>query len=182
MMVFDFGSVLKKYHDRNKILFDRESPCIAVLLSGLAKLDRKRAIMWSLDCVETTIDFYEANFGYDPRLNQAYESCKSWARGDIKMPVAKETILAVHGIAKETDNPVKIALAHAIGQALSCIHTSTHAPGLIFYELTGLVHKHGINDFEPYVSEKIQFYEERLDFWSSYDKIDQDKWAKFIKE
>lgn len=55
------------------------------------------------------------------------------------MPAARRAILAAHAAAKETADPVSIALCHAIGQACGTVHVETHAIGLAMYELTALV-------------------------------------------
>jgi hypothetical protein len=112
----------------------------------------------------------------------ALQLCESWARGIIKMPAAKIAILAVHAAAKELDDRVYIALAHAIGHAGATVHVETHALGLVFYELTAIVFDVGLEKCDLAVNEKINYYNERLLYWQeNIDHLDV-KWAKFLAD
>ena len=52
--------------------------------------------------------------------------------------------------------------------------------GLPFYELTAIVLKSGIDDFENPVSEKIDYYYSRLIYWKeNTDKLELN-WAGFL--
>jgi len=178
----DFSSVYKKIKNGNQILFDSKSLSINNLIVDMVKLDRKRTIMWSFDCVIATINFYEKLFGQNMIIRSAYETVASWAKGETKMPVAKQAILSVHRLASDSQDPVQIALVHAIGQALSCVHVQRHALSLIFYELTALVRLYGITDFKNQVNQKILFYQDRLDYRKNNKSIDSLRWAVFLNK
>ena len=101
-------------------------------------------------------------------------------RGEIKMPTAKRAILDSHAVAKIIDNNEYGALCHAIGHAGATVHVETHALRLPIYELTALVLKYGINNFQKPVGEKITYYINQLLYWQkNTDKLGMN-WADFL--
>jgi hypothetical protein len=110
----------------------------------------------------------------------AIDLCKNWAQGDVLMPIAKKALLEVHQIAKEINDPVDIALYHAIGQGCAVVHVETHAIGIAVYELTALVRKYGIYNFAEGVQNKINQYIE--DLYACEEEIESTeyKWANFL--
>lgn len=96
------------------------------------------------------------------------------------MPVAKRAILDSHAVAKEIDDNEYGALCHAIGHAGATVHVETHALGLPFYELTAIVLKCGKDNFRKPVSNKINYYYNRLLYWQeNTDRLELD-WAVFL--
>lgn len=176
-MLYD---VKEKYRRKNKILFTRETLCLQELLTMLREQNHRASVMWAFVCVDEIVEELLLKYPDERRILDAVNLCKAWARGDVKMPVAKRAILNVHGIAKEIDNPYDIALIHAIGQGCSAVHVETHAIGLAMYELTAIVLKYGIDNCEAEVSSKISKYIEQLKICEQQvDKGDQ-KWAPFL--
>lgn len=103
-----------------------------------------------------------------------------WSRGVIKMPEAKKAILSLHKMAKDLSDESDIAYARAVAHAISTIHVETHALGLVFYELSGIV-RANIND--NYVKEldiKIKYYYEKLQYWQEHQHSVNQTWAEFI--
>jgi hypothetical protein len=83
-------------------------------------------------------------------------------------------------VAKEINDSEYGALCHAIGHAGATVHVETHALGLPFYELTAIVLKYGKDNFSKPVSEKINYYYNRLLYWEeNTDKLGLD-WADFL--
>lgn len=64
-----------------------------------------------------------------------------WAKGQIKMPVARRAILELHALAKEINEEQLSLLCRAIAHACATVHTERHALGLPIYELTVMVSK-----------------------------------------
>lgn len=60
--------------------------------------------MWALDCATVTLEYFENKYPSEQRPKICLELCESWARGKIKMPVAKRAILNAHAVAKEIDD------------------------------------------------------------------------------
>jgi len=175
-----FLDVEIKYKKRNKILFSRDSECLQELI-GLIQLQKHRTlVMWALDCAKLPLEQFEIKYSDERRPRICLELCESWARGKIKMPIAKRAILDSHAVAKEIDDGEYGALCHAIGHAGATVHVETHAIGLPIYELTALVLKYGIDNFQRPVSEKIAYYNDRLLYWQK--NIDKQRldWATFL--
>lgn len=136
--------------------------------------------MWALDCAKLPLSQFESKYHGECRPRICLEFCESWARGKIKMPMAKRAILDSHAVAKEINDDEYGALCHAIGHAGATVHVETHAIGLPIYELTALVLKYGKDNFQKPVSEKITCYIDRLLYWQeSTDKLKLD-WANFL--
>lgn len=175
-----FSDVELKLKKRNKVLFSRESKCLHELIE-LIKLQRHRTlVMWALDCAKVPLVQFEEKYPNDMRPRTCLELCEKWARGKIKMPVAKRAILDSHAVAKEINDSVYEALCHAIGHAGATVHVETHAIGLPFYELTSIVLKHGKDNFQKPVSDKISYYIDRLLYWQDItDKLGLE-WASFL--
>ncbi|ERI91387.1 hypothetical protein HMPREF1982_03346 [Clostridiales bacterium oral taxon 876 str. F0540] len=177
MMFSDVEIKLKK---RNKILFSRDSECLQDLKKMIQLQNHRTLVMWALDCAEVTLEQFEAKYTDERRPRACLELCEDWARGRIKMPIAKKAILASHAVAKEIDDGEYGALCHAIGHAGATVHVETHALGLPFYELTAIVLKYGKDNFPKPVSEKINYYYDRLLYWKeNTDKLELD-WAGFL--
>jgi len=175
-----FSDVEIKYKKRNKILFSRDSECLQELI-GLIQLQKHRTlVMWALDCAKLTLEQFEIKYPDERRPRICLKLCESWARGKIKMPIAKRAILDSHAVVKEIDDNEYGALCHAIGHAGATVHVETHAIGLPIYELTALVLKYGIDNFQKPVSEKIAYYSDRLLYWRENTDKQRLDWAAFL--
>lgn len=175
-----FSDVELKIKRRNKILFSRDSKCLQELIELIKLQTHRTLVMWALDCAKLPLIQFEEKYPHETRPRTCLELCEAWARGKIKMPVAKRAILDSHAVAKEIDDSEYGALCHAIGHAGATVHVETHALGLPMYELTALVLKHGKDNFQNPVSVKISYYKNRLLYWQdNTDKLGLD-WADFL--
>ncbi|HHX23151.1 MAG: putative immunity protein [Tepidanaerobacteraceae bacterium] len=175
-----FSDVEIKYKKRNKMLFSRDSQCLQELIELIQVQNHRTLVMWALDCARQPLEQFEIKYHDERRPRICLELCESWARGKIKMPIAKRAILDSHAVAKEIDDNEYGALCHAIGHAGATVHVETHGLGLPIYELTALVLKYGIDNFQKPVSEKISYYNDRLLYWQeNTDKLRLD-WADFL--
>lgn len=175
-----FSDVEIKLKKRNKILFSRDSQCLQDLIKLIQLQKRRTLVMWALDCAKVTLEQFEAKYPDELRPRTCLELCEDWARGKIKMPIAKRAILDSHAVAKEINDSEYGALCHAIGHAGATIHVETHALGLPFYELTAIVLKYGKDKFQEPVRDKINYYYNRLLYWEeNTDKLEVD-WAGFL--
>ena len=175
-----FSDVETKLKKRNKILFSRDSLCLQELIKLIQIQNHRTLVMWALNCAKLPLDKFEAKYPDESRPRTCLELCEAWARGKIKMPIAKHAILGSHAVAKEIDDSEYGALCHAIGHAGATVHVETHALGLPFYELTAIVLKHGKNNYPKPVSKKIDYYYNQLLYWQeNTDKLKID-WAGFL--
>ena len=175
-----FSDVEAKIKKRNKILFSRDSQCLQELIRLIQIQNHRTLVMWALDCAKLPLEQFEAKYPDERRPRTCLELCEAWARGKIKMPIAKQAILDAHAVAKEIDDSEYGCLCHAIGHAGTTVHVETHALGLPIYELTAMVLKYGKDNFQKPVSEKINYYYHRLLYWQeNTDKFELD-WADFL--
>lgn len=177
-----FADVEAKLKRRNKILFSRQSQCLQDLLKLIQLQKHRTLVMWALDCAQLPLQQLEAKYPHERRPRTCLELCEAWARGKIKMPLAKRAILDAHRAAKEIGDSEYGALCHAIGHAGATVHVETHALGLPMYELTALVLRHGKDKFQEPVSEKLDYYYQRLLYWQeNTDKLGL-SWAEFLAD
>ncbi len=177
-MFLDVEIKLKK---RNKILFSRDSLCLQELIKLIQLQNRRTLVMWALDCAKVTLEQFEEKYPDEQRPRMCLALCEAWRSGKIKMPQAKQAILASHAAAKELlDDPEYGALCHAIGHAGATVHVQTHSLALPLYELTSIVLKHGKDDFTKAVIDKIDYYYDSLLYWQeNTDQLGLD-WATFL--
>ncbi|MEL7656158.1 MAG: putative immunity protein [Bacillota bacterium] len=175
-----FSDVELKLKKKNKILFSRDSKCLQELIKLIELQNHRTLVMWALDCGEAALEQFEAKYPDEHRPRRALELCRTWSTGKIKMPEAKRAILDAHAVAKEIKDDEYGALAHAIGHAGAAVHVETHALGLPLYELTAIVFKYGMNEYQRPVSEKIDFYYQRLLYWQGNTDGLEYEWAEFL--
>ena len=120
------------------ILFTPDSPCLSELRQMLEEADRATVALWGLEQADRVAHILSDSHPEHDKPAEAVRLCRQWLHGEVKMPVAKRAILDVHAMAKLMDDPVDIALCHAVGQGCSCVHTPKHALGLPVYELTAV--------------------------------------------
>lgn len=175
-----FSDVEAKWMKKNKLLFSHDSQCLQELKNLIQLQNHRTLVMWALDCAKLPLEQFEKKYPDERRPRICLELCEDWARGQIKMPIAKKAILDSHAVAKEIGDREHGALCQAIGHAGATVHVETHALGLPIYELTAIVNKYGQDDFPAPVSEKINYYYNRLLYWQeNTDKLEQN-WAKFL--
>ena len=121
----------KKYR---KMLTDWQAPYILSLLQLIETQSKVTIVNWCVDYTEARLlPIYKTACPGDLRPEGAIRAARAWMAGEIKLPAAKEAILACHAAAREAENPTIQATARAIGQCASTIHAPTHSAGLIFY-------------------------------------------------
>ena len=100
--------------------------------------DRVTVALWGLEQADRVAHILSDSHPEHDEPAETVRLCSLWCHGEIKMPEAKRAILDVHAMAKLMDDPVDVALCHAVGQGCSCVHTPKHALGLPVYELTAV--------------------------------------------
>lgn len=177
-----FSDVELRIKKRNKILFARDSQCLQELRRLISEQNHISLVFWAFECMEVPMNELKTKYPDKAEIKKAYDLSNDWAHGIVKMAVAKKAILNCHALAKEINNEYDIALCHAIGQGCSTVHVETHALGLVFYELTGIVIKHKYKDYQMEVLDKIKYYTNRLIWCQEYiDGLESDQgWADFL--
>ncbi len=194
----DLEEVRTKLRRGNQILFTRDSGCLQPLLSLIRRQSHRTLVLWALEGCRPPLALLARRWPGEQRPVQAVQAARLWAQGRIKMPAARRAILAAHAAAKETADPVSIALCHAIGQACGTVHVETHAIGLAMYELTALV-RLGLEGSaalpaasslpcEPLcheeitlpLSRRLETYARRLLYWEQAVNAHPGPWAPFL--
>lgn len=166
-----------------KILFSADSECIQPLRLLAERQTHKTLILWAADCGERFVDIYEKYFPDDKRPREALRAAAAWARGEIKMPLAKVFISDCHKAAREAEeNDVAQAAARAAGHAAATVHTGKHALGVALYGLTSLVYLHRPSDVEKFAKEESSYFYRRLSYWEKQAPKVSTPWAKFLQK
>ena len=174
--------VRAKAKRHNQILFSKDSLLLDNLRHLIGQANRRALILWALELAEETARELAGKYPEAPRPREAIAASRAWAAGEIKMPIAKQTILNCHAMAKGLTNSADIARCHAVGQACSVVHTVGHALGYPMYELTAIVLDLGLEDCRDPVEQRVMYYEQRLRYWMEYEKTCQLNWAGFLKK
>ena len=99
----------------------------------ISKTDHKTLALWSIDCAERVMHYFETEYTDDPRPREAINTLQEWIKtSKFSMRIIRQASLASHAAAKEigNDSPAASA-AHAAGQATA--HVSTHSYGPAVY-------------------------------------------------
>ena len=169
----------RRYRLRRKVLFDRDSPLLQPLCAALAAQDHRALICWALELSQDAEQRLRTLHPTERRAGESIEAARLWARGEIRMPLARRKILDCHAIAREWDDAETIALCHAIGQACATVHTGGHAIGLPLYELTALVRRYGPENCRKPVEQRNLDYLQRLSDWQM-QPLEGLRWAAFL--
>ena len=167
---------------KNQILFSKDSLLLDELCQLIAQANRRVRVLWALELAKETAQVLAEKYPEDFRPKEAVEAATIWAKGQIKMPIAKQAILNCHAMAKELTNPADIARCHAVGQACSVVHTTGHALGYPMYELTAIVLEQGLDDCRELIEHRVRYYEQRLHCWAEHEKSCSQNWASFLRK
>ena len=176
------AEVRVKSKQHNQILFSKDSLLLDNLRHLIGQANRRALILWALKLAEETAWELAENYPKDRRPQDAIAASRAWASGEIKMPIAKQAILNCHAMAKELTHPADIARCHAVGQACSVVHTTGHSLGYPMYALTAMVLEHGLDDCREPIEERVMYYEQRLRYWTEYEKTCYRTWAGFLRK
>ena len=176
------AEVKSKAKRKNQILFSKDCLLLDELCQLMEQANRQVLVLWALELAEESARVLAEKYPEDFRPKEAVEAATSWAKGQIKMPIAKQAILNCHTMAKELENPADIARCHAVGQACSVVHTVGHALGYPMYDLTAIVLELGLDDCRDAVEHRVRDYEQRLHYWAEHEKSCCQDWASFLRK
>lgn len=176
------AEVSAKAKRHNQILFSKDSLLLDNLRHLTDQANRRVLTLWALELAEETVLLLTERYPEDLRPGEAIAASRAWAAGEIKMSIAKRAILNCHAMAKELTDPADISRCHAVGQACSVIHTVGHALGYPMYELTAIVLEHGLENCRDPIEQRVMYYEQRLRYWTEYEKTCQLNWAGFLEK
>jgi hypothetical protein len=71
----------------------------------------------------------------DERLIHALNVGRAWAQGNASVGDARNASVGAHAVARESINPVTIAVARAVGHTVATAHMADHSLGAAWYAL-----------------------------------------------
>jgi len=105
----------------------------------LAPFDQKTLALWASDCAEHVLPHFVTLHPTDDRPRRAIDAARAWARGEIKMMMARAAAVKTHAAARECDDPAAAAAARAAGHAAGTAHSIRHARGAAAYAIVAAV-------------------------------------------
>lgn len=99
----------------------------------LEKTQHVLLMKWACECAEHVLPL----LGEEPdeRLTIALRVASEWARGNASVGQARKASLGAIAVARESANPVYIAVARAVGHAVATAHMADHSLGPAWYAL-----------------------------------------------
>lgn len=115
----------------------RDIRFIAKHRGGLLEVQQhKSLITWACQCVEHAIDIL--NIQIDDRLLCALSVAKAWQEGNVKTGEAMKAAVISHSVARESSDPIHVAIARAVGHAVATAHMADHSLGGALYSLKAM--------------------------------------------
>jgi hypothetical protein len=112
----------------------RDKRFIAKHRGGLLKKDHHRQLIkWACKCCEHVIPLCSETI--DERLINSLLIAKEWASGNSKVGEAMKASVVCHTVARESADPISVAVARSIGQAVATAHMADHSLGAAIYAL-----------------------------------------------
>jgi len=115
----------------------RDNRFIAEHRGGLlTKKHHRQLMIWACVCTEHVLPLLGGTL--DERLTNALLIAREWANGNTTVGEAMKASVGVHAVARELTNPISIAVARAVGQAVATAHIADHSLGAAIYALKAI--------------------------------------------
>jgi len=112
----------------------RDKRFVALHRGGpLTKDHHHQLIRWAKECSEHVLSFIDGNI--DQRLIHALYVAKEWEKEKATVGDARNASVGAHTVARESSNPIIIAVARSIGHAVATAHMADHVLGAALYAL-----------------------------------------------
>jgi hypothetical protein len=98
----------------------------------LKKNQHQQLIGWACGCAENVLHLFGRT---DERLKNALNAAKGWRRGKATVGEARKAAVSAHALARESSDPVAIAVARSVGHAVAAAHMADHSLGAAWYAL-----------------------------------------------
>jgi len=99
----------------------------------LTKDHHHQLIRWARECSKHVLSLIDGNI--DQRLIHALYVAKEWEKEKATVGDARNASVSAHAVARESSNPIIIAVARSIGHAVATAHMADHALGAALYAL-----------------------------------------------
>jgi hypothetical protein len=100
---------------------------------SLTRDNHNKLIGWAGRCSEHVLSLIEKDI--DNRLLYALHVAKEWETEKVKTGEAMIASQGAHAVARESSDPVIIAVARSVGHTVATAHMADHAPGAALYAL-----------------------------------------------
>jgi hypothetical protein len=112
----------------------RDNRFVAVHRGGsLTKDNHHQLLRWARVCSEHVLPLIGEHI--DERLVHVLHVAREWENENIAVGDAMKASLGAHAVAREFSDPVSIAVARSIGQAVATAHMADHSLGAALYAL-----------------------------------------------
>lgn len=112
----------------------REKRFVAIHRGGLLTIEQHKMLMrWACTCAEKGMSL--SLLPGDERLVSAINTAREWEKGNVSVAEARNASVRAHGVARESEDPVIIAVARSVGHAVATAHMSDHSLGAAMYAL-----------------------------------------------
>jgi hypothetical protein len=115
----------------------RDKRFIAEHRGGLLTRDNhQKLIKWARVCSNHILSLLDKNI--DKRLLHALRVAKEWENGKVAVGEAMKSSVNAHKVAKESEDPISMAMARSVGHAVATAHMADHSIGAALYALKAL--------------------------------------------
>jgi hypothetical protein len=101
---------------------------------------------WAIECSTHVLPLFGKDV--DERLLYALRVGEDWRQGNAPVGQAQKASLSAHTVAREQANPVAVAVARSVGQAVATAHMADHSLGAALYALKAVTAAGGSMDAE----------------------------------
>lgn len=99
----------------------------------LQKEHHRQLMQWACDCAMHVMPLTGEHT--DQRLVYALEVAREWQEGKASVGEARRASVEAHAAAREATDPVAVAIARSVGQAVATAHMADHSLGAAWYAL-----------------------------------------------
>lgn len=99
----------------------------------LKKEQHYQLMNWACDCAEHVLPLFGEKI--DERLIHALDVGRVWTQGNALVSDARKASVDAHAVARESTEPVAIAVSRAVGHAVATAHMADHSLGSAQYAL-----------------------------------------------
>jgi len=112
----------------------RDQRFIASHLGGpLTREQHVHLSRWASECSEHILPLLREHI--DERLKHALSIAREWENGNASVGDARKASLESIAVARESLNPIAVAVARSVGHAVATAHMADHSLGAMWYAL-----------------------------------------------
>ena len=113
----------------------RDNRFVAVHRGGPLTKDHHHQLMrWARECSEHVLSLIDEKIDKRLLIHALYVA-KEWEKEKVTVGEARNASVSAHAVARESSNPIVIAVARSIGHAVATAHMADHSLGAALYAL-----------------------------------------------